>query len=173
MATELRRRGVELGEIAGLLGHVPNGLEMTDLYAEYSPDFMNSVTSAIDAFFRDLEPLLSRPLRKVELDEQPKPEDICISDAPALVALFGKDQWRPDRAISCAEELRASHVPVTNPEFTQVIDSMVGVKRFAMYLRSKFGSVCGEDLMVSPYNQRTYVFFVSNPRRKPANGLMS
>lgn len=59
MATELRRRGVTIAEIGGLLGHTQSGQEITELYAEYSPNYMSNVTATIDAYFRDLEPLLT------------------------------------------------------------------------------------------------------------------
>jgi hypothetical protein len=62
MATELRRRGVPLEEIAGVLGHTPEGLEITELYAEFSPDYMSKATAAFDDYFRELEPLLHKPL---------------------------------------------------------------------------------------------------------------
>jgi integrase len=51
VATELRRRGVDVGEIAGLLGHTQPGFEVTELYAEYSPEYMSSAMKAIDDIF--------------------------------------------------------------------------------------------------------------------------
>jgi integrase len=91
MATELRRRGVSIGEIGGLLGHTQSGHEITELYAEYSPNYMSNVTAAIDAYFRDLEPLLNKPLLTTTEVEQPRPEDLCVSDVPLLTGLFSDD----------------------------------------------------------------------------------
>ncbi len=90
-----------MSEIAGLLGHVQPGSQITELYAEYSPEYMSNAMRAIDAYFGELEPLLNEPLIGRYLEEQPRPED-----------------------------LRANCVPVLEPLFAQDADSMVGVTGF-------------------------------------------
>ena len=60
--TELRLRGVDLSEIAGLLGYVQPGYEGIELYAECSPQYMSWAMRAIDDYFGELEPLLKEPL---------------------------------------------------------------------------------------------------------------
>lgn len=116
VATELRRRGVDNWETAGLLGHTAEGAEITEIYAEYSPDYLSAATRAIDDYFRELEPLVHRPLAYRELEEQPRPED-----------------------------LRASHVPLLAPLFAQDVDLMVGVRRYTLFLQSRCGYACGDQ----------------------------
>lgn len=49
MATELRKRGVSMDEIAGMMGHRTGGI--TEIYAHYAPDFRGDAARAIDAYF--------------------------------------------------------------------------------------------------------------------------
>jgi len=52
MAAELRRRGVPAWEVEGLLGHRRPGV--TEVYAEFSPEYLSEGRAAIDAYFDDL-----------------------------------------------------------------------------------------------------------------------
>ena len=52
MATELRRRGVPAWEVEGMLGHKRPGV--TEIYAEFAPDYLSKGREAIDAYFADL-----------------------------------------------------------------------------------------------------------------------
>ena len=52
MAVELRKRGVPLWEVQGLLGHRQPGV--TETYAVYAPDYLSQGREAIDAYFADL-----------------------------------------------------------------------------------------------------------------------
>lgn len=60
MATELRRRGVSVDDLAGVLGHSRNPI--TELYGEYSPDYLGDVSRAIDAYFVDLQKRVDRAI---------------------------------------------------------------------------------------------------------------
>jgi hypothetical protein len=60
MATELRRRGVSVDDLAGVLGH--RRARLTELYGEYSPDYLGAVSRAIDAYFADLQERVDRPI---------------------------------------------------------------------------------------------------------------
>jgi uncharacterized protein (DUF736 family) len=53
IATELRKRGVALAEVAGFLGH-SSGYRTTERYAKYGPDHLSEAVRAIDAYFTDL-----------------------------------------------------------------------------------------------------------------------
>lgn len=58
IATQLRKRGVPLEEIAGFLGHTEDEHEVTEDYAIYSPDYLGLAAQAIDAYCWELQPLL-------------------------------------------------------------------------------------------------------------------
>ncbi len=53
MATELRRRGVPVWEVAGFLGHT-SGYKTTERYAKFGPDHLAGAVRAIDDYFTDL-----------------------------------------------------------------------------------------------------------------------
>jgi len=57
MATEMRRRGAPVWEIAGFLGH-SSGYKTTERYAKISPDHLVGCVRAIDAYFVDLGPMV-------------------------------------------------------------------------------------------------------------------
>jgi len=57
VATELRRRGVPVWEVAGLLGH-SSGYRTTERYAKFGADHLSAAVRAIDAYFADLLPRL-------------------------------------------------------------------------------------------------------------------
>ncbi len=52
MAAELRRRGVPMWEVEGLLAHKVAGV--TETYAKFAPDYLSQGSRAIDAYFEDL-----------------------------------------------------------------------------------------------------------------------
>jgi site-specific recombinase XerD len=53
VATELRKRGAALAEVAGFLGN-STGYRTTERYAKYGPDHLSEAVRAIDAYFTDL-----------------------------------------------------------------------------------------------------------------------
>ncbi len=61
MATELRRREVQMYELAGFLGH-SSGKGVTDRYAKFSPEHKSKARIAIDDYFIELQPLVERTL---------------------------------------------------------------------------------------------------------------
>jgi len=61
MATELRRREVQMYELAGFLGH-SSGKGVTDRYAKFSPEYKSKARIAIDDYFIVLQPLVERTL---------------------------------------------------------------------------------------------------------------
>jgi len=62
MATELRRRGVSVWEVAGMLGHKTVGYRTTEVYAKYNPDYLGQAVTKIDAYFIELQNQTSLPL---------------------------------------------------------------------------------------------------------------
>ena len=58
MATEMRRRGAPVWEIAGFLGH-SSGYKTTERYAKIGPDHLAGCVRAIDAYFADLGAVVS------------------------------------------------------------------------------------------------------------------
>jgi hypothetical protein len=81
----------------------------TEIYARYAPDYRGAAVRAIDDFFRELSPLLARPLLGFELENQPTPGEL---------------------------QLRAHGVPKLEALVPQVIDFMVGVSPYTMFLQS-------------------------------------
>ena len=53
VASEMRKRGVPVWEVAGFLGH-SSGYKTTERYAKYGPDHLSQAVRAIDGFFADL-----------------------------------------------------------------------------------------------------------------------
>ena len=53
MASELRKRGVSVWEVAGLLGH-STGYKTTERYAKFGSDHLSECVRAIDGYFADL-----------------------------------------------------------------------------------------------------------------------
>ena len=53
VASEMRRRGVPVWEVAGFLGH-SSGYRTTERYAKFGPDHLSQAVRAIDAYFADL-----------------------------------------------------------------------------------------------------------------------
>jgi integrase len=87
VAVELRKRGVPMAEVAGFLGHKLERFATTEIYARYAPDYRGAAIRAIDDFFRELSPLLSRPLLGFELENQPTPNEQRAHCVPKLSAL--------------------------------------------------------------------------------------
>jgi integrase len=87
VAVELRKRGVAMAEVAGFLGHKMERFATTEIYARYAPDFRGAAVRAIDDFFRELSPLLARPLLGFELENQPTPAELRAHCVPKLEAL--------------------------------------------------------------------------------------
>ena len=53
MARELRRRGVQPWDLAGLMGHVAQE-STTEIYAEYDPEYLKQAIQAIDAYLAEV-----------------------------------------------------------------------------------------------------------------------
>ena len=53
VATEMRKRGVPVWEVAGFLGH-SSGYKTTERYAKFGPDHLSQAVQAIDSYFADL-----------------------------------------------------------------------------------------------------------------------
>jgi integrase len=87
VAVELRKRGVPMAELAGFLGHKLEQFATTEIYARYAPDYRGAAVRAVDDFFRELSPLLARPLLGFQLEDQPTPEDLRADCVPKLWAL--------------------------------------------------------------------------------------
>ncbi|MPY72892.1 MAG: tyrosine-type recombinase/integrase [Alphaproteobacteria bacterium] len=76
MATEMRRRGVEVWEVAGFLGHT-TGYKTTERYAKIGPGVLAKAVAAIEGYFDELLD---------ELVDQPGGEwysSLCARCAPA------------------------------------------------------------------------------------------
>lgn len=96
LASELRRRGVPPWEIAGFLGHSARDYRTTEVYAEFSPDYLGTASTAIDAYFEELRPLLDFELPEVRItcvpDRVPrgfKPEEISYGVNGLVVGAAG------------------------------------------------------------------------------------
>ena len=53
VASEMRKRGVPVWEVAGFLGH-SSGYRTTERYAKFGPDHLGAAAQAVDAYFADL-----------------------------------------------------------------------------------------------------------------------
>lgn len=58
ISTELRRRGVQPWETAGIMGHRIAEFATTEEYAIYDPDYLGTAAKTIDAICAELQPLL-------------------------------------------------------------------------------------------------------------------
>jgi integrase len=54
MARELRRRGVQPWDLAGLMGHITKE-STTEIYAEYDPEYLKQAIQAIDAYLKEVD----------------------------------------------------------------------------------------------------------------------
>lgn len=54
VASELRKQGVPMGDIAGYLGHKIQGMGVTERYAHFDPTFMRSAADAMDRYWNRL-----------------------------------------------------------------------------------------------------------------------
>lgn len=84
IATQLRKRGVPLEEIAGFLGHTEDEYEVTEDYAIYAPDYLGAAAKAIDAYCRELQPLLHFDLLRTSCVPEPDigqaPDEMQVPD---------------------------------------------------------------------------------------------
>jgi hypothetical protein len=87
VAVELRKRGVSMSEVAGFMGHRMERYATTEIYARYAPDYRGAAVRAIDEFFKELSPLLARPLLGHELENQPTLHDLRAHCVPKLWVL--------------------------------------------------------------------------------------
>lgn len=60
MATELRRRKVDVSELAGLMGHKIQ--ETTEIYAVYDPSYQRDAAEAIDSYCQEIQRFVSSGL---------------------------------------------------------------------------------------------------------------
>jgi hypothetical protein len=86
-----------MAELAGFLGHKLEQFATTEIYARYAPDYRGAAVRAIDDFFRELSPLLARPLLGSQLEDQPTPEDLGAHCVPKLWALV--PEWTVDSLV--------------------------------------------------------------------------
>jgi hypothetical protein len=107
VAVELRKRGVSMSEVAGFMGHRMKRYATTEIYARYAPDYRGAAVRAIDEFFKELSPLLVRPILGHEFENQPTPEDLRAHYVPKLWVLgpqvlcpFGHIGYRSTRERS-------------------------------------------------------------------------
>lgn len=54
VAKELRSRGVDDWEVAGLLGHRKPGRSTTEIYAKYDPAYLGNARRELDGYLREL-----------------------------------------------------------------------------------------------------------------------
>jgi integrase len=54
VASELRKQGVPMGDIAGYLGHKVQGMGVTERYAHFDPTFMRAAADAMDRYWNRL-----------------------------------------------------------------------------------------------------------------------
>ena len=54
VASELRKQGVPMGDIAGFLGHRVQGMSVTERYAHFDPSYMRSAADAMDRYWNRL-----------------------------------------------------------------------------------------------------------------------
>ena len=69
MARELRRRKVQPWDVAGIMGHTSETYDVTEIYAEYDPEYLSRAVAAIDGFMRDVGRVATRPIIRL-----PNPE---------------------------------------------------------------------------------------------------
>jgi hypothetical protein len=103
VATELRKRGVNIWEVAGFLGHSMPKNDITERYAKFLPNYQAAVVQAIDAYFAELSALVHRPFFDLKLEDQPTPEDIentilrahCVPISTRRAGLFASNVLCP------------------------------------------------------------------------------
>ena len=100
MAVELRKRGVPAWEVSGLLGHRTPGV--TEVYAEFSPDYLSKGREAIDGYFGDLGVSLPVPkgLSVSVACQSPETEksaeaDFCVISRSRMVGVTGIEPVTP------------------------------------------------------------------------------
>ena len=54
--------GVPPWEVQGILGHKQGGYRITEMYAEYEPDYLSKSTEAIDDYMNEISQRVKRPL---------------------------------------------------------------------------------------------------------------
>lgn len=109
VGTELRKRGVPPWEAAGFMGHKLDRYSTTEIYAKWQPDYLGAAARAVEDYFRELAPLVNRPLLGDELEEQPTVSEVLASTNPPL---------------------RTTRAPLVGNVVAQVFDYMVGVTGF-------------------------------------------
>lgn len=75
VATEMAQRGVPEIEIEMFMGHNLASKNITGHYLHVRPEYLKSAVKAVDEYFAELEPLVSRPISRMELEEQPLPSE--------------------------------------------------------------------------------------------------
>jgi integrase len=71
IATEMAQRGVPQLEIEMFMGHNLASKNITGHYIHVRPEFLKSAVKALGEYFEALAPLLTRPISRLELEEQP------------------------------------------------------------------------------------------------------
>jgi integrase len=84
VATELASAGVPWLEIQMMLGHSAKGLGITGGYIHLQPEYLSKAIAAIEAYFARLVHLVKRPISRIQIEEQPTPDDLRASCVPQL-----------------------------------------------------------------------------------------
>jgi len=122
VATELYSRGVSYGDVQMFLGHSMESMGTTGRYIHLRPDYLQAPRLAIDAFFRELNPLLTRPICDIELEVQPDPA--LASNDKALEA-----QPLP---ADLHHRYTTTELMSSEPKVANVLNYLVGVTRFVV-----------------------------------------
>ena len=96
MAKELRKRGVPVWEVQGMLGHRVPGV--TENYAEFDPDYLGKGRQAIDAYFTELglhfEASVSPTCQRLKTKKSAE-ADFSISSSNWMVGVTGIEPVTP------------------------------------------------------------------------------
>lgn len=75
MATEMAQRGVPQLEIEMFMGHNLASKSITGHYLHVRPEYLRSAAKAVEEYFEELAPRVTRPISCIELEEQPLPSE--------------------------------------------------------------------------------------------------
>jgi Phage integrase family len=135
IATEMYARTGRFADVRMYLGHSIEALGTTGGYIHLQPDYLQAPKQAVDAFFRELNPLLTRPICDMDLEAQP-------------LSIPQDDQEKIEMQMQPTAELHPRRTPAieggTEPVLRNVLNDLVGVRGFAMFLLSQSASACGE-----------------------------
>ena len=106
MATELRRRGVPLWEVEGMLGHKRQ--TTSEKYAHYSPEYLSLGREAIDSYFAELSLDYETPINSYvsvachrHTAGKLKEEKYTITSRDQMVGVTGIEPVTPTMSMVC------------------------------------------------------------------------